>query len=148
MKLLIDILMSQLGKPYIFGGKSPVRGFDCSGLVEWGLESVGFNFPGNYNAQMLRDYFYINGFESLAQPGALVFFGKSNKQVSHVGFLINPLLMIEAGGGESDTLTVDEAEKRQACVRIRPYTRRKDVVDIIMPVYPDWMKESDGYEVI
>ena len=36
---------SQLGRPYVFGGASPSRGFDCSGLVYWACASNGISVP-------------------------------------------------------------------------------------------------------
>ena len=36
---------SQLGRPYVFGGSSPSRGFDCSGLVYWACASNGISVP-------------------------------------------------------------------------------------------------------
>lgn len=36
---------SQLGRPYVFGGASPSKGFDCSGLVYWACASNGISVP-------------------------------------------------------------------------------------------------------
>ena len=36
---------SQLGRPYVFGGSSPSRGFDCSGLVYWACARNGISVP-------------------------------------------------------------------------------------------------------
>ena len=36
---------SQLGRPYVFGGSSPSKGFDCSGLVYWACASNGISVP-------------------------------------------------------------------------------------------------------
>ena len=36
---------SQLGRPYVFGGASPSKGFDCSGLVSWACASNGISVP-------------------------------------------------------------------------------------------------------
>ena len=36
---------SQLGRPYVSGGSSPSRGFDCSGLVYWACASNGISVP-------------------------------------------------------------------------------------------------------
>lgn len=35
----------QLGKRYAFGGASPQKGFDCSGLVWWACRQNGVNVP-------------------------------------------------------------------------------------------------------
>ena len=36
---------SQLGRPYVSGGASPSRGFDCSGLVYWACARNGIAVP-------------------------------------------------------------------------------------------------------
>ena len=36
---------SQIGKPYVSGGISPSRGFDCSGLVYWSCRTNGIAIP-------------------------------------------------------------------------------------------------------
>lgn len=36
---------SQLGRPYVSGGSSPSRGFDCSGLVYWACACNGISVP-------------------------------------------------------------------------------------------------------
>lgn len=36
---------SQIGKPYKWGGSSPDKGFDCSGLVWWVFKRHGINVP-------------------------------------------------------------------------------------------------------
>ena len=36
---------SQLGRPYVSGGSSPARGFDCSGLVYWACARNGIAVP-------------------------------------------------------------------------------------------------------
>ena len=36
---------SQVGKPYRYGGTSPAKGFDCSGLVYWACSQNGIRVP-------------------------------------------------------------------------------------------------------
>lgn len=36
---------SQIGRPYVVGGSSPARGFDCSGLVYWACANSGIDVP-------------------------------------------------------------------------------------------------------
>lgn len=138
-KLLHLILGHELGKPYIWGGKNPITSWDCSGLTEYWLESVGFEMPGESNAQTLYNLFLSQGVTSGAQAGALVFFGQHSKAITHVAVLINPILMIEAGHGDSSCTTTAIAAHKGAYVRVRPYTRRSDLVGILMPAYPDWI---------
>ncbi len=36
---------SQIGKQYVFGGSSPTKGFDCSGLIWWAYKEHGIKVP-------------------------------------------------------------------------------------------------------
>lgn len=60
---LIEILTSVEGTKYKWGGQSKSDGFDCSGLLIWGLNNLGFNwfdsesgFVKDINAQNFYDY--------------------------------------------------------------------------------------------
>lgn len=78
---------AQTGKPYVDGGESPRRGFDCSGLTSYVYGRSGIELPRNSREQF-RHGFKVKR-EDL-QTGDLVFFGK--KGVHHVGIYL--------GGGE------------------------------------------------
>jgi len=144
MKTLIAYAMQFIGVPYKWGG-STHDGIDCSGLVHELMLSIGMVPPeGDRTAQSLYEFFS----KGLAQPtnnptaGALVFYGQSLKAISHVAFMIDQTRMIEAGGGGHLTITRADAERDLAFVRIRPYTRRKDLLVMLMPNYPTWMGPS------
>ena len=78
-----------VGAPYRYGGASPSRGFDCSGLVQYSYRGAGVSLPHNTEKQ-----------RHLAKPirraelrrGDLVFFDEQGKKSSHVGLYV--------GGGE------------------------------------------------
>ncbi len=36
---------SQIGKKYTFGGTTPSKGFDCSGLIQWAYKKHGIKVP-------------------------------------------------------------------------------------------------------
>lgn len=69
----IDAAHSQLGisNTYVWGGKSPSTGFDCSGFVSWAYGESGQSLPSTTSA--LRGVGTKIPF-SQAQPGDLVFF--------------------------------------------------------------------------
>jgi cell wall-associated NlpC family hydrolase len=136
VKALINYAMQFVGTPYKWGG-STHDGIDCSGLVQELLMSVGMDPAGDQTAQVLYDYFKASPIER--GPGALVFYGKGPDSVSHVAMMIDEVRIIEAGGGGSQTLSRADAERDNAFVRVRPYNRRKDLVGIHMPRYPDWV---------
>ena len=42
---VVAAALTQLGVPYVWGGASPLSGFDCSGLVQWAYAQVGVALP-------------------------------------------------------------------------------------------------------
>lgn len=137
MFVLFDLARSYLGVPYRWGGANRWEGFDCSGFIIELLRSVGEAPPGDTTAQGLFDY-YSNGRASwnVTTPGSLVFFGDSATQIRHVGLLAdNGYRMYEAAGGDSSTLTLEDAIRRNAQVRISLIADRKDSFKAILRPY-------------
>lgn len=81
---VVQIAMSYLGVPYVWGGASP-SGFDCSGLVMYAFAQLGISLP--HSSYAMWDY-GIPVPEDQLEPGDLVFFD----DLGHVGLYI--------GGGE------------------------------------------------
>ncbi|WJM85835.1 NlpC/P60 family protein [Dickeya chrysanthemi] len=79
-------LMSQIGKPYHWGGSTPYSGFDCSGLVYYAYKDVvKIPIPRTANEMFhLRDAAPIK--KSELESGDLVFFRITNRGAAdHVG---------------------------------------------------------------
>jgi cell wall-associated NlpC family hydrolase len=75
-----------LGVDYRNGGRSPVTGFDCSGLVAHVYrEAWGLRLPHNARAQ--SELGKPVAAEAL-QPGDLVFYNTLNQPFSHVGIYL------------------------------------------------------------
>src|SRR5262245_26835448 len=72
------------GIPYRAGG-ADLRGFDCSGLVQYVLAQYGLSVP-----RVVRDQYEVGTRVQLDQlePGDLVFFTTEGRHVSHVGIVI------------------------------------------------------------
>lgn len=134
--LIRQYALALLGRPYHFGGDNPISGFDCSGLVSELLRASGI-VQWNYRdcAQGIYDLFERNGSINAFGTGSLAFYGDNAKAITHIGFCLDQHSMIEAGGGTSETDTVDEASARDAFVRIRPIKYRKDFFCVIRPYY-------------
>ena len=92
---------SHLGLSYVWGGYSPVSGFDCSGFVSWVINHCGNGW--NVGRQTANGLKVITDRvrESDVKPGDLVFFkGTYNTTgASHVGIVVDPVnhVMIHAG---------------------------------------------------
>lgn len=142
MKTLTEYAMRFIKVPYKWGGAHPIDGLDCSGLVQIILQSVGVDPRGDQTSQALYDHLIKTGQETSPQEGAIIFFGSSIDRITHVAYMIDEHRMIEAGGGGSRTRTVNDAVDHEAYVRIRPINSRKDRVSIIMPDYPDYVRQT------
>ena len=134
MKYLIEYALTFIGKPYIWGGDDPMIGFDCSGLVQEILSSVGMDPAGDQTADALYRHFMSEPHTTQSKAGSLAFFGQKPR-VTHVGFLIDSWRMLEAGGGGARTKTAADAAAQNAYIRIRPVSNRSDLIGIIRPNY-------------
>jgi len=103
-----DLVMNAIaliGRPYRYGGASPDRGFDCSGLVEYVFGRVGLRVPRDTRGQ-------IAAARSLSRarlrPGDLVFFKTGWRQL-HVGILVEDDRMVHApsSGGAVEIVSLD-----------------------------------------
>jgi peptidoglycan DL-endopeptidase CwlO len=84
--------VSQLGVKYAWGGEAERVAFDCSGLVQWAFGKAGVSLPRTA-AEQYKATSRISPAE--AGAGDLIFFG-SGSEVSHVGILTGPGVMIDA----------------------------------------------------
>jgi cell wall-associated NlpC family hydrolase len=128
---LMMFFQSVLGTPYKWGGNNCLEGYDCSGFVQDALSVIGVDPPGDQTSNDLYNFF--KDIQELNPKdisfGCLLFFGK--EKVTHVAIALNQKQMIEAGGGGSKTTTFQDAMKTNACVRIRPISRRNDLLHVI-----------------
>ena len=85
IKTVLQRAFALLGTPYRWGGTSPERGFDCSGLVGYVFRSIGIDLP-RVSRAMAHEGTAITDRNALNE-GDLVFFGKRGK-VDHVGIYI------------------------------------------------------------
>jgi cell wall-associated NlpC family hydrolase len=134
-KLIYEYSLRLVGTRYSWGGSSALAGFDCSGLVIELLVAAGLWPHGaDTTAQGIHDLIAPVSAYGARDFGSLYFFGKSEKNITHIAFGLTPTQMIEAGGGGSDTRTIEVAAKQGAVVRIRPVNFRKDLVAVLMPL--------------
>ena len=126
--LFLDILFRYIGTPYRWAGSNPSLGFDCSGLICEGLQSIGvigrkddLRAVDLYNKS--KKVLELPAPQNVIIPGDLLFWVRG-KEIGHVEAVIHvfdgQLLTIGASGGGSETLTVEAAIKANAYVKIRP----------------------------
>lgn len=80
-----DLVLSQLGTPYVVGGESLEEGgFDCSGLIVWAFQEAGYDWGGERKT--------ANGFSQIGrqitreelQPGDLICEGWDGSKYGHI----------------------------------------------------------------
>ena len=86
--------MLTLGARYQLGGRSPLTGFDCSGLVTHVFEQAwGMTLPHNVEAQSKIGTPIALG---KLEPGDLVFYNTRGRPYSHVGIYLGDGRFIHA----------------------------------------------------
>lgn len=75
-----------LGTPYRWGGSSPSKGFDCSGLVKYAFNDATFNLPRTSNAMASGHGEKVERKD--LKPGDLIFFNIKSRRVNHVAIYL------------------------------------------------------------
>jgi cell wall-associated NlpC family hydrolase len=84
--------MSQIGVPYVWGGDTPGRGFDCSGLTMWAWGQAGVSLPHSAAAQY-DDTEHVPLADM--EPGDLIFYDEGGG-IGHVTMYIGGGQMVQA----------------------------------------------------
>lgn len=86
-KGLIKFSKKFLGIPYVWGGRSSF-GYDCSGYVQMLYSWLGFTLPRDAHLQFRDPRGRAIELDSL-ETGDLIFWGKSQRLIQHVGLYID-----------------------------------------------------------
>jgi cell wall-associated NlpC family hydrolase len=82
----IELAKHFIGIPYLWGGTSSF-GFDCSGFTQMLVRARGINMPRDADKQAAWSGVTTVKRDDL-QPGDLLFFGSSAKDITHTGMFI------------------------------------------------------------
>ena len=82
----IELAKRFLGLPYLWGGRSSY-GFDCSGFTQMLVRARGINMPRDADKQAAWTGVAVVDRKDL-QPGDLLFFGSSPRDITHTGMYI------------------------------------------------------------
>ena len=105
----VDIAKQVLGYAYVYGGKSPSVGFDCSGLVSYVANQLGYTVART--AQGQSAYGSYVSYADL-QPGDLVFFTGTyycGDLITHVGLYMGNGQFIHAAGNRVQITSLSNA---------------------------------------
>jgi len=125
-RMMNDYAWSFIGRWYSWGGDDPMGGFDCSGFTSEVAKAFGAlrrNERLSANEQWMRFSKYRVG---NAQGGCLVFFASPTGQVNHVEYCLNSFLSVGASGGNSKTITIQDAIRDNAFIKLRPILRKRE----------------------
>lgn len=120
---LVAMARAQVGKPYRFGGRSPERGFDCSGLVQYLMAALERDVPRTA-AQQAAVGVKVERDTSRLRPGDLLTFG-SGRRTSHVGIYVGNGRYIHAS---SVAGRVVESPLTRRAERVKPWRGARRVI--------------------
>ena len=98
-----------LGTPYRWGGSSPKKGFDCSGLVKYAFNDVAdVDLPRTSNAMAQGQGVKVA--KGDLKPGDLIFFNIKSRRVNHVAIYLGNDRFIHAPR-TGKRVSIDSLEK-------------------------------------
>ncbi len=102
--------VNQLGTPYRWGGSTPGKGFDCSGLVKYAFNDIDeVDLPRTSNAMANGDHGVKVERKDL-KPGDLIFFNLKSRRVNHVAIYLGNDRFIHAPR-RGKSVTIDTLKK-------------------------------------
>lgn len=142
---LINNSKQYIGTPYVFGAKSPVKGFDCSGFSQYVFEKIGVTIP-----RTTREQYKIGesiGKEDLIK-GDLVFFETYRSGPSHLGIYIENNKFIHASTSRGVTISsLDESYWKSRYIGARRVLTNGQVLEV-EKVFDDVTSEYWAFDEI
>ncbi|HEY1336530.1 MAG TPA: NlpC/P60 family protein [Bryobacteraceae bacterium] len=106
MDEMIALSKRFLGLPYTWGGTSSF-GYDCSGFVQMLERRRGVNMPRD--AQPQADWSGVASIDrNELKPGDLLYFGSSDKKITHTGLYLGDGKFINATAYQTPTVRIDD----------------------------------------
>jgi gamma-D-glutamyl-L-lysine dipeptidyl-peptidase len=112
-----------LGLPFLWGGRSSF-GFDCSGFTQMLVRARGINMPREADQQAIWKGVIAVDRKDL-QPGDLLFFGSSPKNITHTAMYIGDGQFIQAATNDHPVVQISRLDDEHwtnflvACRRVR-----------------------------
>lgn len=120
---IVSFALAQVGTPYVLGGTSPLKGFDCSGLVQY-VYSRHYLTPPRQAARQARIGTAIR--RDRLQRGDILAFGHDS--VTHIGIYVGQRKFVHASSvaGRVIVSSIDRAPTLQ----IRPLVAARRVLAV------------------
>jgi murein DD-endopeptidase len=107
--VVLSRAVNVLGTPYVWGGSSPSKGFDCSGLVKYAFSDVkSADLPRTSNAMSEASGHKVERKD--LKPGDLLFFNIASSKVNHVAIYLGNDRFIHAPR-KGKAVTIDTLNK-------------------------------------
>ncbi|NBB10598.1 C40 family peptidase [Pseudomonas sp. SLFW] len=106
---VVNRAVKAIGTPYRWGGTSPTKGFDCSGLVKYAFNDVSeVDLPRTSNAMSEGHGQKVDRKD--LKPGDLLFFNIKSRQVNHVAIYLGDDRFVHAPR-RGKAVTIDTLKK-------------------------------------
>jgi cell wall-associated NlpC family hydrolase len=120
---LVALARAQVGTPYVHGGESPSRGFDCSGLVRYIVAALHIMVPRTAARQAFAGIAVPKDTAAML-PGDLVTFGRGKGAVSHIGIYVGNGRIVHASTKAGEVIETDLHKPKVAGIKRWKGTRR------------------------
>jgi cell wall-associated NlpC family hydrolase len=104
---LVALARAQVGTPYVHGGETPKRGFDCSCLVRYIVAALHIVVPRTAAQQAFAGV-PVPKDTSQMLPGDLVTFGRGKGAVSHIGIYVGNGRIVHASTKAGEVIETDQ----------------------------------------
>jgi len=131
-KIAVQIAHIHRNIPYVWGGKSPLIGLDCSGFTQDIYGAVGAMPRKPVMSSGMQWGYFQDCRVKQPREGCAVFYGTEDR-IRHVMFCLSDTLCIGAAGGNKSCTTPAKAASMDARVQILPINYRDDIVGFVDP---------------
>jgi cell wall-associated NlpC family hydrolase len=114
---IVTMARSQIGKRYRYGGATPGRGFDCSGLIQYIATHLGLDVPRTA-ARQAKAGSAVPADTSHLRPGDLLTFG-TGRRITHIGIYVGDGRFIHASSKAGRV--IESAVNRPLVKNVKPW---------------------------
>ena len=114
---IVVMAKAQVGKRYRYGGATPGRGFDCSGLIQYIAKGLGLDVPRTA-ARQAKAGSAVPKDTTHLRPGDLLTFG-TGRRITHIGIYVGNGRFIHASSKAGRV--IESAVNRPLVKNVKPW---------------------------